>query len=443
MESTLDHKQLYAYNAMKAGKNVFLTAPAGTGKTYVLNCFINFCQNDMSNVRLGITSTTGVSALLLGGSTLHSFLGIGLGDGSVDDLLRSIINRKKTDIWESLRTLIIDEISMMSPVLFEKLNELAQIIREDYSPFGGIQIILVGDLLQLPVIKEKKFVFDAPCWKSLNIEVIQLQKNYRQDDILFREVLNKIRVGNIDEQVRAVLKQRINIKIPTEIKPTRIFCIKRKVQEVNEAELDKLRASGKVFHTFTGKLAQKQNSKKDYTAAMFRRISENFLNNLTTPRVLQICEDAQVMLTVNISVESGLVNGSRGIVTGFDQNNFPTVQFLNEREITLTPNTWDIKDNGKVTGTFSQIPLKIAYASTVHSCQGSTMDFIEIDLQNTFEYGQIYTALSRVQTLEGLFIRNLDFRKIQAHPKALEFYEKNKDFEEEDPIDILLGELEI
>jgi len=405
----LNQEQEYVLEVIKSGKNIFINAPAGTGKSTVIKYFYQTTKN----INIGLTSTTGISALNIGGVTLHSFLGIGLGFGDVNCLYRKISNNtSKYNIWKSLDMLIIDEISMLSPALFDKLENVARKIRGNDHTFGGIQLIVLGDLFQLPCIGSSCLIVDSLIFKKCFHTTIELRNIIRQDDRLFKNVLNKIRVGNVDTQVKNILTSRIfKFNKQDQIQPTKLFCIKKEVCALNEKELDKLSISGRVFNEYDMKFSNPNN----------KYCCENFIKNSTTPENLQICIGAQVMLTVNISRH--LANGSRGVVVGFDELQYPIVKFYFGERI-ITPHIFDIFSpnlQGKMikVGSATQIPLKIAYALTIHSCQGSTLDCVEVDLKEAFEYGQAYTALSRVRRLDGLYLKKFDFNVIKPHPSAV------------------------
>ena len=420
-------EQEYVLRLIEEGKNIFINSPAGTGKSALIK---HFCQKNQAKKVIGLTSTTGISALNIGGSTLHSFLGIGLGKEDVEDLYDKIIrNRDKRDLWLKLNILIIDEISMLHPELFDKLEKLARKIRENKTIFGGIQIVVSGDLFQLPCVSQNSvLITHSSKFKRCMSTIIELRNIMRQKDPIFKTILNKIRVGIVDPQVKSILKTRftkpLNKKngciepLNSNIKPTKLFCTRKSVDYLNEKELNKLAKQGYEFREFTMAFIDHE------CPISFDYVTKNFIKNSTTPSTLQICEQTQVMLTYNISPT--LVNGSRGIVVGFSPENYPIVEFVNGTVVVIKPNKFSLYHtlrNGKIklVGYAVQIPLKIAYALTIHSCQGSTLDYASIDLRETFEYGQAYTALSRVRTLSGLFIRRFNFDVIQAHPEALRF----------------------
>lgn len=412
-------EQEYVLELIESGKNVFINSPAGTGKSALMRYFKNTCSSKV----IGLTSTTGISALNIGGSTLHSFLGIGLGNDHIDDLYERIMKiREKYELWCSLNILIIDEISMLHPTLFDKLEKLARLVRENNRKFGGIQLVVTGDLFQLPCVsRNSALIIHSRRFKRCIDHVVEFRNILRQNDHIFKSVLNKIRLGIIDPQVKQVLKSRF-LKAPkdpnTNLRPTKLFCTKKAVDYLNEKELNKLAQKGFEFREYQMVFKEHQ------CPVSFDYIAKNFAKNSTTPTTLCLAEETQVMLTYNISPV--LVNGSRGVVIGFDQQDYPIVEFVGGRTSTIVPIKFNLHHtlpSGKIisVGYATQVPLKIAYALTIHSCQGSTLDYVSIDLRETFEYGQAYTALSRVRTLEGLYAKKFNFDVIKAHPDALKF----------------------
>ena len=419
-------KQREAVDLILSGKSIFLTGGAGVGKSYVIKAFRELMGNSRN---IAVTSTTGVSAILVGGSTVHSYLGIGLGTGTAEEIAEKIMHATKSRRrWQETDTLIIDEISMMSPDLFDKLEKIARLLRcgpepmgkTKQPPFGGIQLILSGDFLQLPVVGSDYFCFESKSWEKCIDKVVVLDEIVRQEDKDFQDVLNKIRIGVVDKNVQTVLGERLGKKLenPNGIIPTKIFTINADVDYLNEQELDKLAQDGREF--FEYKMEIKFN---DFVKNREQAI-DKYRKSSLAPETLQLCVGAQVMLLANLDVESGFGNGSRGVVVDFLQD-FPVVRFMNGKEQVITYYVWDIKEDKKSVVSIKQIPLRVAYAITSHKSQGSTLDFAIVDLSNIFEYGQGYVAISRVKTLEGLSISRINYEKIIAHPKALEFYRKH------------------
>ena len=414
-EIKLTEKQNIAYNIMANGKNVFVTGPGGVGKTAVIKMFIKVYKQ---NKIMGVTSTTGISALLFGGVTIHSFLGIGLGQGSVESIVGKLFKRPHLrKRWCELEVLIIDEISMLSPDLFDKLENVARRIRHNEEPFGGIQLILSGDYLQLPCVNSDDFCFEAKSWEKCVEQTVYLTEIMRQKDLEFQNCLNDVRVGLLPKKTRKLLKSRVGAELTNDfgIKPTKLFSTNYSVDYINDKELDLLAESNPDFFEYNMEIHVYPGVKnKEYAIDKYKKSC----NALET---LQLCVGAQVMLLWNIDTEGGLVNGSRGVVTSF-VGDIPMVKFLNGREILIDYNVWEHEEQDKKILRIVQIPLKLAYALTVHRAQGCSLDYAEIDLSNTFEYGMAYVALSRVKKLDGLSIIDINFDKIKANEKAVSFY---------------------
>lgn len=412
----LSEKQNLCLKMMKEGQNLFLTGQAGTGKSMVISTFVKQFQHHKI---IAITATTGTAAVLLNGTTLFSYLGIGLGTASAD-LLIIQLKKKKMFLkrWMDLDVLIIDEVSMLSPELFDKLELVARSLRHSTKPFGGIQLILTGDFFQLPNINQKDlFCFDAESWATcIGKNVIHLDINFRQEeDDVFQKCLNEIRYGILGKETMKILKARQNVLLTNEfgITPTKIYSLNKNVDEENEVQLEKLN---------DGEIEFKQYELTHKAYKKVNMIDEKIKKECNAPAVLLLCKGAQVMLLYNMDIESKLVNGSRGVVYGFDSSNSPIIKFLSGAMRTIPMKVWEIEENGEVAIEVSQIPLKLAYATTVHRSQGATIDYAEVDMEGIFEYGQAYVALSRVKSLEGLSIKNFNADVIRAHPRVVEFY---------------------
>lgn len=414
----LTKKQKEAYKKMINGKSIFLTGSAGTGKTKLIQLF---SQEFSGKKVIGLTSTTGTSALLIGGTTLHSYTGIKLGTACAAVLITQIMSkpylRKR---WTDLDVLIIDEVSMLTPVLFDKLEEIARTIRRSDRPFGGIQLILTGDFLQLPCIEGNEFCFQSKTWNKCIDEVMYLTEIIRQEGEekrKFRNILNKIRMGVVDKDVKQIINSCIGKELVNEygIVPTKLFPLKANVDQINEEELNNL---GDVeFFRYNMEITINPKVKnKQYALEKFRK-------NNVAPEELDLAIGVQVMLTFNIDIQEGLANGSRGVVTDFIDD-FPKVTFLNGVSRVIDYNVWEVEENGQNIMRVVQIPLRVAYAITIHRVQGSTLDYATIDLQNIFEYGQSYVALSRVTSLDGLSVIGVNYDKINAHPEAVKYYKE-------------------
>lgn len=433
MERTLNQKQLEAFNLFKRGKNLCITGPAGVGKSYLINIFKKWASDNGKVI--AITAMTGNAAYLINGKTLHSWSGIGLGDKSEEELVSKIkknyVSRKK---WVETKILVIDEVSMLTGLLLNKLNYIAMELRKNqYSPFGGIQVVLLGDFYQLPPVQSEDFVFESGVFKEYIEHIIDLDKIIRQSDTTFQNILNNIRVNKLTEDDIKILKSRTYEELEKEnpnfkedmddlgIKPTKIYTLKKDVETINNKKLLELKNEIKIYLPMTNVEA---NDNSNFKQKEIDTIVENMDNSGRYEIMLKLCVGAQVMFTINKS-DMGLVNGSRGVITGF-QDNYPIVKFNNSISEVIKPHSFEYEDVKKGFIYRKQIPLKLAWCITVHKSQGMSIDIAEVDIgNNVFEYGQTYVALSRVRYLEGLYIMKFNPKKIKCHPKVDNFY-KNK-----------------
>jgi ATP-dependent DNA helicase PIF1 len=420
---TLTDEQRRAFDAIKEGKSVFITGPGGTGKSYLLKMIYDLIP-EQANKHVAVTAMTGCAALLLGphARTLHSWTGIGLGK-EPSRLLAAIVRRSKKAIkrWEETDILVIDEVSMLTPELLEKLNTIAQILRKNSKPMGGLQIVFVGDFYQLPpVFKESEcsFAFESPSWRSLIQDTIELTKIHRQEDPIFQKILSEAREGSLTEDSITLLQSRMNLKWKKlKIRPTLLFTRRNEVDHVNDINMKLLLSDEKVDREVY--LA----SPKDLSSlkAEDRHLIEKMDKDSQYTTQLTLAVGAQVMLLINKDFELGHMNGSRGVVTGFTETRLPIIQFKNGDPVTIEKHTWE--SNEKPGLTRKQIPLRLAYAITIHKAQGATLDSALIDIgKSTFEAGQAYVALSRVKSLEGLYVWEIDPSAFRTHPKVSLFY---------------------
>jgi len=436
----LNKKQKEIFNLFKTGQNIFISGPAGVGKSFLLQMMKTWGIEN--NVNIGVTALTGAAAFLIGGKTVHSYCGIGLGEEKEDVLLYKV---KKNYIikrrWKNVNCLIIDEISMMTPELFEKLDYIAKSIRQCDAPFGGIQIILSGDFYQLPPINKglnqykedsKLFCFESPLWNKLVSNIIELEDIIRQKDPIFQQCLNEIREGKCSDETKKILKKRLEIKPDTlnGIEPTRLFTRKSDVDVLNNKKLVELDNEIKIFNAFSkiSKIYQESEQTKSSLKDIDKVIS---IMDRDAPYniELKLCIGAQVMLLTNKDFNLGLVNGSRGVVIRFSNSGYPIVKFLSGLEVEIDTHSWEFDNREKnLLIIRKQIPLKLAWAYTIHKSQGSSLDYVIVDIgKSIFECGQSYVALSRVRSLEGLFLVDFAPKKIMAHPRVVNFYKNMKD----------------
>ena len=424
----MDPDQIRAVDLARSGKSFFLTGAGGTGKSYVIRNIVESLRRDGKDTAL--TAMTGCAALLLGkgAKTLHSWSGIGLGRDTAETLilkLRKSYKSKKN--WLSVDTLIIDEVSMMTPDLLDKLEIIARGIRRNTKTFGGLQIILVGDLYQLPPVNkgerdEQHFVFEAETWRKSIQDSVILHTVHRQSDPVFLKILAEARAGRLTQESIAILETRRNSEWKKlEIKPTLLFTRRADVEQINMTQLQKCKGPDVVFKAKTVQTPTVFNHNLSTPESVQWSVEKMDKNGSYVPElVLRV--GAQVMLLTNMDVEHGLVNGSRGVIEKFCEGPepYPMVKFRNGEVIIITPTTWASEDVAGLER--QQIPLRLAYALTIHKAQGATLDCALIDVgDNTFEYGQAYVALSRVKSLDGLYIWDLTANAFMVHPKVKAF----------------------
>ena len=422
----LNERQRLAVDAFSQKKSFFLTGNAGCGKSVVLSEIMKVADEHGRNI--GLTAMTGSAALLIGGKTLHSFLGIGLAEDPAEDIAKRVrVVKTLNQRWKNLDVLVIDEVSMLTGELLEKIDYIAKFVRQDSRPMGGIQTILSGDFYQLPPVRTAKstpsFCFESPIWNKVAPGVIELKEIMRQTDPVFQRCLSSIRQGDCPDDVRQILESRIIERDDSkddDIEPTRLYTRNADTDKINDTRLRELNLP---LHEYESKFSASTSTKA--TQQKIVEKLKTFLNKSAPCHdTLRLCEGVQVMLTHNLDFEAGLVNGSRGAVVRFETG-YPVVKFLNGIEMTIERHSWTVKDDDtKITVAKSQLPLKLAYAVTIHKSQGMSLDLVEIDIGcSIFEAGQAYVALSRVRTLEGLFILDFAAEKIRAHPKVKAFYD--------------------
>lgn len=399
--------QEQALAILKSGDNVFLTGSAGTGKTFVLNKYIQYLK--ARKIPVSITASTGIAATHLQGTTIHAWSGIGIKDSLSSRQLKDLKTKKylKKHI-EKTKVLIIDEISMLHKKQFDLVNEVMQYFRENEDPFGGIQIVVCGDFFQLPPIgssgeiNRDKFCFMSQSWLHANLSVCYLTDQYRQTDSSLNQVLNEIRAGRVSDHSISLLEE--NNKGLKDDEPTRLYTHNLDVDRINSSHISAIRGAKKNF-----KAKIKGNLK----------LAESIKRSIMAPETLVLKKEAKVMFVKN-NYEKGYLNGSLGTVLRFDNQGNPVVRLNNGYEITAEPEDWRIEDEtGKLLVSYVQVPLRLAWAITVHKSQGMTLDAAVMDLSKTFEKGQGYVALSRVKNLEGLELIGFNQTALEVDGLAL------------------------
>lgn len=446
------------------GKSVFFTGSAGTGKSVLLREIIAVLRrkHQRETDRVAITASTGLAACNIGGVTLHSFSGIGLGKESVDELIKKIKkNQKARHRWMRTKVLIIDEVSMVDGDLFDKLEEIARRLRNNGRPFGGIQLVITGDFFQLPPVPDyggrgAKFAFDAKTWDSTIVHTIGLTYVFRQKDPVFAGMLNEMREGRLSQASIAAFKKLDRpLHFEDDLQATELFPTRNEVEYANTVRMKSLSGDIKIFDARDG------GSITDQTAR------DKLLQNCLAPPRLELKKGSQVMLIKNI--DEMLVNGSLGKVIGFmDEDKFntynaepevfeqanesddealkkrklkirtqsllsttsqawPLVRFAiadgTTRDLLCQRELWKVElPNGEVQASRQQVPLILAWALSIHKAQGQTLERVKVDLGKVFEKGQAYVALSRATSMNGLQVMRFDPSKVLAHDKVRTFY---------------------
>lgn len=398
---------------LKTGANVFLTGEPGAGKTFITNKYINWLES--AGLSVAITASTGIAATHIGGLTIHSWSGVGTRDTLSRrdlDLIASterIVKRvKKTNV------LIIDEISMLDGKMLDMVDVICRTIRMSTEAFGGIQVVCVGDFFQLPPIARQgetmRYAFESRAWENLRPLVCYLTDQFRQEDELLLSLLGSIRKGEIEEDHFNLLKEQTDIAYE-DIDPTRLYTHNSDVDTVNLQKLNELSGSSSSFKM---------------KATGNKILQESLMRNCLSPANLTLKLDAMVMCTKN-NFEAGYVNGTLARVVDFDSyEGYPVIETADKKRIVIEPVSWEIAEEGKVVASIMQVPLRLAWAITIHKSQGMSLDAIEVDLSKAFVYGQGYVALSRVRTLAGLKVLGMNPQALQVDPKIIKENEKLK-----------------
>lgn len=398
--------QEVALGILTSGRNAFITGAAGAGKTYLLNYFMSWAK--LAGKRVARTASTGVAATLIGGNTIHSWSGVGmrqeLNRWFFDDLPKS---RRETIARADI--LVIDEISMLKDWYLDLVNEVCKIVRVSTKPFGGLQVIFSGDFTQLPPINKEGerqggFAYLSKAWAEADPVICYLNTQFRQGDDDFSEILNALRTANYKRGHIEKLMSRMNAELPEN--RTELYTINRDVDSVNNRKLADIIGEEMVYTaTFSGRENHIESLKKSVLA----------------PEILKLKVGATVMVLKNDS-EKRFVNGSVGKVIGFDSgfNNYPIVEFNNGKTTTVSPDVWERRDDNRKLAEMHQVPLKLAWAITVHKSQGMTLDAAVMNLQYSFAPGMGYVALSRVKSLDSLSLLGLSRAALVVSPEAVE-----------------------
>lgn len=393
---------------MKMRYNIFLTGPAGSGKTFVLNEYIRFLKKEKTAV--AITASTGLAATHIGGMTIHSWCGMGVKEFlNQNDLKKLSRNGRVKKRMKKTEVLIIDEISMLHAFQLDMVDQICRHFKDPFLPFGGMQVVLCGDFFQLPPIqrdrsKQVQFVFGSQVWNKANMHICYLDEQHRQKDSRMTELLNGIRAGEVEQDSINNLTERLNIDFEGDEEPLRLHTHNVDVDRINISELGKINSPSKRYHMHV------EGNEK---------LAETLKGGCLAPEELVLKQGAKVMFVKN-NFDAGYINGTTGIVVGFDEESkIPIVQKADGKKITAHPEEWIFEDQEVVLARIKQIPLRLAWAITVHKSQGMSLDFVEIDLSRAFEFGMGYVALSRVRTLDGMRLLGINEMSLIVNPDII------------------------
>ena len=395
-----------ALEILMEGHTALLTGPAGTGKTFVLNQFIRLAKFEGKHV--SVTATTGLAATHLGGTTIHSWSGIGIHDSLPDNHAKHLAKGRR-EIITKTDVLIIDEISMLHDFRLDMIDQICRAVRERDEPFGGIQVVMSGDFFQLPPINREGsvsggFVVQSNVWVELDPVIIYLDEQFRQtsgDDLL--DILTSMRAGDVRRRHAELLLARADAVPPEGRVLTELHTVNVDVDRVNERQLALLEGDELIY-------SQHSTGSENYVESLQRSV--------LAPSVLTLKKGALVMSVKNDPTKR-YANGSIGTVMDFEPgSDYPVVEFMSGKIVTMAPDTWELRDGDKKRASISQIPLRLAWAITVHKSQGMTLDAARIDLRKAFVAGMGYVALSRVKDLSNLYLTGINHTALLVSEEA-------------------------
>ncbi|HUB92939.1 MAG TPA: HRDC domain-containing protein [Verrucomicrobiae bacterium] len=400
-------RQAQALRVLLDGNSVFLAGAPGAGKTYVLNDFIR--RANRAGRIVAVTASTGIAATHIGGTTIHSWSGLGIRDSLTDwDRQGLTQNDRLTKRYNGADVLVIDEVSMLHGHRLDMVNEVAKLLRKSDEPFGGLQVVLVGDLFQLPPISRgsdaSDFVHLSAAWTELSPKICYLTEQHRQTNDALLDLLEAMRRGDVSELHEAALSERLSASRPNDTVATRLYSHNIDVDSVNDRYLQNLTDESKVYVAQTTGQAAKV---------------EQLQKSVLAPERLELKKGAEVMFVAN-NFSAGFVNGTRGRVVDFD-GKAPVVELSGGREIKVEPHSWKLDEDGRTRAEVSQLPLRLAWAITIHKSQGMSLDAAEIDLSRSFTPGMGYVALSRVRSMDGVFLMGINQMSLAMHPMIFDF----------------------
>ncbi len=393
-----------ALSILKTGANAFLTGEPGSGKTHTVNAYVRWLRSH--GIEPAITASTGIAATHVGGMTIHAWSGIGIREYLSPSDVDAIASKEHVArrIGKAT-TLIIDEISMLSGEALTMVDSVLREVRRDDRAFGGLQVVMVGDFFQLPPVgkagRPASFAFQSAAWNALNPLTLYLEEQHRQEDTEFTDLLGRIRSGTADHSdVSRIMSRETEDDEGTRELP-RLY--------THNADADRENASKLAALPGTVRTCYMDATGPDALVDALKR-------GCLSPEQLELKEGAVVMFTKNNPM-SGYSNGTIGVVEGFEGGSgYPVVRTRDERTLIVMPQDWAVEENGKVRAKLSQVPLRLAWAITVHKSQGQSIDAALIDLSRAFEYGQGYVALSRLRSLEGLHLLGWNENALMVHP---------------------------
>ncbi len=406
--------QTEALNILKLGHNAYITGPAGSGKTYLLNQFIAYLREH--NVDVGITASTGIAATHMGGVTIHSWTGLGIKSHVTEHDLEAMTDKKYlAKRMEKVKVLIIDEVSMLHDFRLNLIDQIMQAFKGNNKPFGDVQLVLCGDFFQLPPVSrqgepESLFIYHSESWRSANLKICYLEEQFRQTDDAALQVLNGIRRNLVTPEIRTLLDQSHKRNKKGHIAPpTRLFTHNVDVDQINEEELQTIDGT-MVTYTMN-------ESGNEVLVSMLKK-------SCLAPERLRLKKGARVMFVKN-NFEAGYVNGTLGEVVELKgEYQGPIIKVSKSGElIQVECESWKIEEDGVTKAEIKQYPLRLAWAITVHKSQGMSLDAVEVDLSKSFERGMGYVALSRVRTMAGLTILGLNEEALKVNDEVLEYDE--------------------
>jgi len=394
---------------------VFLTGSAGSGKTFLLARYIDFLRS--KNIEVGVTASTGIAATHLEGVTIHSWSGIGIKNYLDKDDLKKITEKKYLrHKFDQTKVLIIDEISMLHYFRLDMVNQVCQAFKRNSLPFGGLQVILCGDFFQLPPVSKDKeetgFVIQSRVWHELNLKICYLDEQFRQTDNKFLRILNTIRRNEADQVILKLLMTRHNKKVAADSVATKLYTHNMDVDAINDSELAKIKGKSEIY-TMTSK----------GSGSLVKSLKKGCL----APEQLILKKGAAVMFVKN-NFDKGYINGTLGTVADFDDEGYPIVITSFLKKIYVRPSSWTVREDDYVLAEISQLPLRLAWAITVHKSQGMSLDAAEIDLSKTFISGMGYVALSRVRTLKGIRLLGINDMALTVDQNIVELDKRFMEF---------------